>query len=247
MNDSDLQAQIDEANAYQALLVPALFQEWAPWVVAAANLQPRQRVLDVACGTGVLARVAADCVGSSGSVVGLDANPGMLAVAAELAPDSAQAHYWLGNAYGYQIGRVGTLSQGFMAPKLRDAFERAIALDPDLHDARSSLMEYYLQAPAIAGGSVEKARAQAAELERRDPPRGHYARARLAMQPRGEVRMGMNSEVGAVAGFEIAVSSDYIQGRDPAQVYESCVYQRSGELPSRPLYDLPPPGRGMPE
>jgi tetratricopeptide (TPR) repeat protein len=101
--------------------------------------------------------------------------------AVDLAPDSAQAHYWLGNAYGYQITRVGTLSQGFMAPKLRDAFERAIALDPSLHDARSSLMEYYLQAPAIVGGSEEKARAQAAELARRDPPRGHYARARLAM------------------------------------------------------------------
>ena len=101
--------------------------------------------------------------------------------AVDLAPDSAQAHYWLGNAYGYQITRVSTLSQGFMAPKLRDAFERAIALDPDLHEARSSLMEYYLQAPAIVGGSEEKARAQAAELARRDPPRGHYARARLAM------------------------------------------------------------------
>lgn len=34
-NDSDLQAQIDEVKAYQALLVPALFQEWAPWVGAA--------------------------------------------------------------------------------------------------------------------------------------------------------------------------------------------------------------------
>lgn len=101
--------------------------------------------------------------------------------AVDLAPGNAQAHYWLGNAYGYQITRVGTLSQGFMAPKLRDAFEQAIALDPDLHDARSSLMEYYLQAPAIVGGSVEKARAQAAELARRDPPRGHYARGRLAM------------------------------------------------------------------
>jgi tetratricopeptide (TPR) repeat protein len=101
--------------------------------------------------------------------------------AVDLAPDNAQAHYWLGNAYGYQITRVGTLSQGFMAPKLRDAFERAIALDPNLHDARSSLMEYYLQAPAIVGGSVDKARAQAAELAKRDPPRGHYARARLAM------------------------------------------------------------------
>ena len=101
--------------------------------------------------------------------------------AVDLAPDSAQAHYWLGNAYGYQIGRVGTLSQGFMAPKLRDAFERAIALDPNLHDARTSLVEYYLQAPAIVGGSVAKARAQAAELAKRDPPRGHYARGRLAM------------------------------------------------------------------
>jgi tetratricopeptide (TPR) repeat protein len=102
------------------------------------------------------------------------------AEAVDLAPDSAQAHYWLGNAYGNRITRVGTLSQGFMAPKLRDAFERAIALDPNLHDARSSLMEYYLQAPAIVGGSVDKARAQAAELAKRDPPRGHYARGRLA-------------------------------------------------------------------
>ncbi len=101
--------------------------------------------------------------------------------AVDLAPANAQAHFWLGNAYGYQITRVGTLSQGFMAPKLRDAFERAIALDPNLHEARSSLMEYYLQAPAIVGGSVDKARAQAAELAKRDPPRGHYARGRLAM------------------------------------------------------------------
>ena len=101
--------------------------------------------------------------------------------AVDLAPDNAQAHFWLGNAYGTRIGQVGTMSQAFMAPKLRDAFERAIALDPGLHEARSSLMEYYLQAPAVVGGSVDKARQQAAELVRRDPPRGHYARARLAM------------------------------------------------------------------
>ena len=101
--------------------------------------------------------------------------------AVALAPGNAQAHYWLGNSYGTRIGQVGSMSQAFMAPKLRDAFEKAIALDPDLHDARTSLIEYYLQAPAIVGGSVDKARAQAAELAKRDPPRGHYARARLAM------------------------------------------------------------------
>lgn len=87
MNEPVLQAQIEAATAYQALFVPALFQEWAPWVVAAANLQPGQRVLDVACGTGVLAGVAAICVGAGGAVAGLDVNPGMLAVAARLAPD----------------------------------------------------------------------------------------------------------------------------------------------------------------
>jgi tetratricopeptide (TPR) repeat protein len=98
----------------------------------------------------------------------------------EFAPDDAHAHHWLGNAYGSRIGQVGMLSQAMMAPKLRDAFLRAIELDPDQHEARVSLVEFYLQAPAIAGGSVEAARAQAAELARRDPPRGHYARGRIA-------------------------------------------------------------------
>ena len=86
MTDSALQAQIDAANAYEKLFVPALFQEWVPRLVAAAQLQPGQRVLDVACGTGVLAREAAVRVGAVGSVTGLDPNPGMLTVARRLAP-----------------------------------------------------------------------------------------------------------------------------------------------------------------
>lgn len=100
--------------------------------------------------------------------------------AVELGPESAQAHYWLGNAYGMRIGQLGSVRQAMMAPRLRDAFERALALDPDIHEARVSLVEYYLQAPAIMGGGLDKARAQAAELARRDPPRGHYARGRIA-------------------------------------------------------------------
>lgn len=100
--------------------------------------------------------------------------------AVDLAPEDAQAHYWLGNAYGTRIGQVGMLSKAMMAPKIRDAFERAVKLDPGLHDARSSLVSFYLQAPAVAGGDPAKARAQAAELMRRDPPRGHFALGRIA-------------------------------------------------------------------
>lgn len=95
-------------------------------------------------------------------------------------PDYGPAHLWLGNAYGNRIGRVGRFSQATMAPRLRSAFERALELDPNLHNARTALIEYYLQAPAIVGGSVVKAKAQVAELQRRDPPRGHYALGRLA-------------------------------------------------------------------
>ena len=98
----------------------------------------------------------------------------------EMAPDDATAHYWLGNAYGSRIGQLGMLSQAMMAPKLRDAHLRALELDPGQHEARVVLVGYYLQAPAIAGGSLDAARAQSAELARRDPPRGHYTRGMIA-------------------------------------------------------------------
>ena len=80
------QAQIDAGNAYENLFVKALFAEWAPKMIEAAQVRQGQRVLDLACGTGVLAREAALRVGATGSVVGLDANSGMLAVAATIAP-----------------------------------------------------------------------------------------------------------------------------------------------------------------
>lgn len=85
MSEPALQAQIDAARAYEALFVPALFGQWAPTVAGAARIQPGQRVLDVGCGTGVLAREVRLRVASEGRVVGLDPNPGMLAVAKESA------------------------------------------------------------------------------------------------------------------------------------------------------------------
>jgi SAM-dependent methyltransferase len=86
MSEPVQQAQIDAANAYEALMVPALFGPWAPRVADAAGIARGARVLDIACGTGILAREAAARTGADGYVAGLDPNPGMLAVAARLAP-----------------------------------------------------------------------------------------------------------------------------------------------------------------
>ena len=87
MSDPALQAQVEAAQAYETLFVAALFGEWAPRVAEAIAIQPGERVLDVACGTGVLARVVRAITGSAGHVAGLDPNPGMLAVARALAPE----------------------------------------------------------------------------------------------------------------------------------------------------------------
>jgi SAM-dependent methyltransferase len=69
------------AEIYEEMFVPALFGQWGPVIAELAAIRPGDKVLDVACGTGVLACAAADRAGPAGQVTGLDANPGMLAVA----------------------------------------------------------------------------------------------------------------------------------------------------------------------
>ena len=74
------------AETYEHALVPAVFAPWAPLVVALADPRPGDSVLDIACGTGEVTRLAAQQVGRTGKVIGLDLNPGMLAIAASLTP-----------------------------------------------------------------------------------------------------------------------------------------------------------------
>ncbi len=72
------------AEVYDRFFVPALFRQWAVKVADAARIRPGEKVLDVACGTGVLTREAA---ARGASVTGLDVNEGMLAVASRAAPE----------------------------------------------------------------------------------------------------------------------------------------------------------------
>ena len=81
------QLSLAAAEAYESKFVPALFAEWAPLVVDAAGVSHGQSVLDVACGTGVVAREAANRGGASGRVVAVDINEAMLSVARRLSAD----------------------------------------------------------------------------------------------------------------------------------------------------------------
>jgi SAM-dependent methyltransferase len=79
------------AEAYERFLVPNIFGPWARLALEAAGLASGQRVLDVACGTGIAARLAAVTVGRGGRVTGVDIDPGMLAVAGGIAATDGAA------------------------------------------------------------------------------------------------------------------------------------------------------------
>ena len=69
------------AESYEGYMVPALFGPWATTLIGAADPKPGERVLDIACGTGIVARRVAPLVDPRGTVTGLDLNPNMLVVA----------------------------------------------------------------------------------------------------------------------------------------------------------------------
>ncbi len=89
MSDSGetFQLSTDAAEVYEQKFVPALFGQWAPYLIDAAEIAPGQAVLDVACGTGIVARAVAERVGATGRVAGVDLNEGMLAVARRIRPE----------------------------------------------------------------------------------------------------------------------------------------------------------------
>jgi ubiquinone/menaquinone biosynthesis C-methylase UbiE len=80
------QISLQTAENYEAAFVPSLFARLARQLVDAAEVTAGDRVLDVACGTGIVARIAAERTGPTGRVVGLDLNEAMVTVARRICP-----------------------------------------------------------------------------------------------------------------------------------------------------------------
>lgn len=119
--------------------------------------------------------------------------------AAELDPRNAQAQHWLGVAYGRQAVGANPLRQAVLARRTKHAFERAVELDPNLLESRQFLLQFYLIAPGVVGGSRDKALVQAREIAKRDAVRGH-----LAM---GAVHDAADDAVGAEREYQAAITA----------------------------------------
>lgn len=95
-------------------------------------------------------------------------------------PQAAQCHYALGSVVGQQAMTASMFKMVGMASRIREAFAKAVELDPLFFEARDGLVQYYLMAPSIAGGSVTKAREAAEAVQTRQPEQAKLLRARIA-------------------------------------------------------------------
>jgi tetratricopeptide (TPR) repeat protein len=99
--------------------------------------------------------------------------------AAKLAPRSADIQHWLGRAWGRRAETSAVWNQLRYAGRAREAFERALEIDPNHRGALEDLFEYYLEAPGIAGGGTDKAARLVPRMTAIDPAWGARAQARI--------------------------------------------------------------------
>lgn len=100
--------------------------------------------------------------------------------ATEGAPGNSEYMDWLGRALGKRAETSNPILAPALASKARQAFERAVELNPKNSDALSDLFDYYLEAPGFLGGGFDKASRIADQIAVIDPSEGYFEKARLA-------------------------------------------------------------------
>ncbi len=92
--------------------------------------------------------------------------------AVELDGRNAEYYDWLGRAYGSKAQKASKLKQPFLARKTKNAWDKGLSIDPNNLDIMEDLVQYYLQAPGVLGGSKDKAREVINEVKKRNAYRG---------------------------------------------------------------------------
>ena len=163
------QVSKNAAKIYEAVYPPALFSKWCPVVMQAANIQPSDSVVDVACGTGALAIAVSNFLSLDGRSVGIDINNGMLEVArsksshVEWINAPAEALPFPDNSFDCVVCQFGLMyfenqeaALGEMLRVLKPAGSLAVAVWDTLENNPGLAAEEYLW-QRVFGGEVEEA------------------------------------------------------------------------------------------
>ena len=168
--------------------------------------------------------------------------------AVKLNDTSALYHFWLGSAVGGEAQNASKIRQPFLARRVKSEFERAVQLDPKMLDPRFGLVDFYTMAPGFMGGSTEKAKAQAEEIKKLHPYRGHYADARIAVRQKDVAAEGKAYEAALAAAkaavpdslgpyYQLAAYYRRNSRYDEAfAVYDALMKHKPDEIPVRASY-----------
>jgi tetratricopeptide (TPR) repeat protein len=87
---------------------------------------------------------------------------------------------WLGRAYGFKASHANPIAALNLAIKVRNTFEHAVQLDPENIQAMSDLGQFYVAAPSLIGGGLDKAQALAGRMQQHFPSQAHRLLALIA-------------------------------------------------------------------
>ncbi len=125
--------------------------------------------------------------------------------AIKLDPQNSYNHLWLGRALGEKADKSSFLNAFTLGKRVLEEFQRSTQLDPRNAEALSDLGEFYLEAPGLVGGGLEKAASVAEELDRVDPVRA------------AELRAGIAGESGDYGGAEADLKKALAISHHPAR------------------------------
>ncbi len=117
-------AQLGFPELYESVLVPTLFRPWAEDILHRIDLSVSDSIIDVACGTGIVARVARERTGAR-RIVGIDLNPAMLAVAQDRGPN---IEWRIGDATALPVAEGETFSAAVCQQGLQFIPDRKAAI-----------------------------------------------------------------------------------------------------------------------
>ncbi len=140
-------------------------------------------------------------------------------------PADSENRMWLARAYGIKASTANPLAALTLAKKVHTGFERAVALDPNNVRAMSDLGEYYVAAPAIVGGGLDKAQVLAATMQPRFPSQAHRLLAFIAEKKKDDADAETEFRNAVDAGHTPAAYIDlghfYQRHNQPARMLEA--------------------------
>jgi tetratricopeptide (TPR) repeat protein len=141
------------------------------------------------------------------------------------APSSSDNQMWLARAYGYKAEHANPISALSLAVKVRTAFEKAVQLDSENVQAMSDLGQFYVAAPSLIGGGVDKAEALAARMQPHFPAQSHRLLALIAEKKNDEALAEIEFRNAVAAGKTpeawIDLGYFYERHRQPARMIDA--------------------------